>query len=129
MSSCLLKSPCLLNLQNSGAKYISNKILRQFQNFSVCLSNMLAKKMPKTQLKRLYITSTMALAYLDILARALILFFNSWDYLFCLNYLFIIFPLLIAMFWFSSWILVIVGEHIQCCKTRCLKFSSMWKQK
>ena len=44
MSSCLLKSPCLLSLQNSGGKYISNKILRQFQNFSVCLSNTLAKK-------------------------------------------------------------------------------------
>ena len=44
MSNCLLKSPCLLSLQNSGGKYVSSKILRQFQNFSVCLSNTLAKK-------------------------------------------------------------------------------------
>ena len=43
MSSCLLKSPCLFSLQNLGAKYVSNKMPRQFQNFSVWLGNTLAK--------------------------------------------------------------------------------------
>ena len=32
-----------LSPRNSGAKYDSNKMLRWFQNFSVCLSNVLAK--------------------------------------------------------------------------------------
>ena len=32
------------SLQNSGAKYVSNKMPKQFQNFSVCLYNISAKK-------------------------------------------------------------------------------------
>ena len=44
MSSCFLKCPCLISLQNSGATYVSNKMLIQFQNFLVCLNNTLAKK-------------------------------------------------------------------------------------
>ena len=83
MSSCLLKSPCLLSLRNSSAKYVGNKqIPGWFQNFSVCLGNTLAKKLQQTQQKPLCIMSEMALAYLNILPRALIWFFNSWDYLF-----------------------------------------------
>ena len=84
MSSCLLKSLCLPSLQNSGAKYVGNKLmLGWFQNFLVCLGNSLAKKLLKTQQKPLCIMSTMALAYLNILPRALVWFFNnSWDYLF-----------------------------------------------
>ena len=35
------------SLQNSGAKYFGNKMLRQIQNFSACLGNALAKKLPK----------------------------------------------------------------------------------
>ena len=41
-------------LQNSGAKYVDNKLPRQFQNFSVCLGNKSAKKLPKTQQKPIY---------------------------------------------------------------------------
>ena len=38
------------SLQNSGAKYIGNKMPRQIQNFSVCLGSVSAKKqLPKTQ--------------------------------------------------------------------------------
>ena len=78
MSSCLLKSLCLPYLWNSGAKNVGNKLmLGWFQNFSVCLGNTLTKKLLKC------IKSTMALAYLNILARALNLVFNNnWDYLF-----------------------------------------------
>ena len=36
------------SLRNSGAKYIGNNILRQIQNFSVCLGNASAKNLPKT---------------------------------------------------------------------------------
>ena len=77
----------------------------------------------KTQKKSLYITSALASAYLVILPRAMIWFFNSWDYLFHLNY--------IVYLWYtwtgeteeniylvdhivlvSSCTLVIVREHI-----------------
>ena len=40
--------------------------------FSVCLGNTLAKKLPKTQHKPLHITSAMASAYLGILPMAMI---------------------------------------------------------
>ena len=84
MSSCLLKSICLLSYQNSGARYVGNKQMPGgFQNFSACLGNTLAKKLLKNQQKTLCIMSAMALAHLNILSRALICFFNnSWDYLF-----------------------------------------------
>ena len=84
MSSCLLKSLCLPTLRYSGAKYVGYKLIPGwFQNFSVCLRNTLTKKLLKTQQKPLCIMSAMALAYLNILPRALIWFFNnSWDYWF-----------------------------------------------
>ena len=84
MSSCLLKSLCLPYLWNPGAKNAGNKLMPGwFQNFSVCLGNTLTKKLLKTQQKTLWIKSAMALAYLNILPRALILVFNNnWDYLF-----------------------------------------------
>ena len=84
-----LLSSCGCSLRNSDAKYVGNNMPRRFQNFSVCLGNNSAKKkkkMPKTQPKPLYITLAMASAYLGILPRAMICFFNSWDYLFYLNY-------------------------------------------
>ena len=65
------------SLQNSGANSVGNKMPRQFQNFSVCFSNTLAKKLPKTQHKSLYITSAMASAYLSILPCTMAWFFNS----------------------------------------------------
>ena len=40
-----------------------------------------------TQQKPVYITSAMVSAYLDILPRAMICFFNSWDYLSYLHYI------------------------------------------
>ena len=63
------------NLRNSGAKYIGNKMLRQFQNFSVCLANILEKKLLKTQQKPLYITLVMALTYLCVLFQGLLFVF------------------------------------------------------
>lgn len=39
---------------NSSAKYIRNKMMRQFHNFVVYLSNTLAKKLLKSQQKYLY---------------------------------------------------------------------------
>ena len=50
---------------------MGNKMPRGFQNFSVCLGNMSAKKLSKTQQKLSYITLTMALAYPGILPRAI----------------------------------------------------------
>ena len=78
---------CNSSLWNSGAQYISNKMLRQFQNFSVCLSNTLEKKLLKTQQKHFHITLAMAVAYVGILPRAVICFFNSSDYSFYLNHI------------------------------------------
>ena len=45
-----------ISLRDSGAKYVLNKI----QNFSGCLSNASAKKLPKTQQKTLHIGSATA---------------------------------------------------------------------
>ena len=53
MSNCLLKSPCLLSLQTSGAKYVGNKMPESFQNFSVCLCNTFTKKKTKKTCRRL----------------------------------------------------------------------------
>ena len=83
------------SLWNSRPKYIGNKMMRQFQKFSVSLSNTLVKNLPKTWQKpilsllcKLYsIILTMASAYLSILSKAMICFFNFWDYLFYLNYI------------------------------------------
>ena len=36
----------LNNFQSLGTEYISNKMLIQFHNFSVCLNNISAKKLP-----------------------------------------------------------------------------------
>ena len=44
-------------------------------------------KLPKTQQKTLHITSATAWACIGILTRAMIWFFNSWDYLIYLNYI------------------------------------------
>ena len=60
------------SLQNSGAKYDSNKMLRQFQNSSVCFGNTPTKKLPKIQQKPLHITSAMVSAHLGILSKAMI---------------------------------------------------------
>ena len=43
------------SLQNSGVKYFGHKMLRQFQNFSACLGNTLAKKNCRRLSKNLYI--------------------------------------------------------------------------
>ena len=75
MTSCLLKSPCLLSLPNLGAKYVGNKI-----QFASAIH--WQKKLLKIQQNSLCIMSAMALAYPNILPRALIWFCNSWEYLF-----------------------------------------------
>ena len=73
------------SLQNSGAKYVSNKMPRQIQYFSVCLGNASAKKQPKTHQKPSYIMPAMALAYqlilliLHVLYCLLITHLNRWN--------------------------------------------------
>ena len=56
-----------ISLRNSGAKYVSNKMLRQFQNFPVCLGNTSAEKLPRTQQKPLHIVLAIASEYFSIL--------------------------------------------------------------
>ena len=66
MSNCLLKSPCLLSLQTSGAKYVDNKMPESFQNFLplqyIHKKKKKKKKLQKTQQQPLYIMSAMPLA-------------------------------------------------------------------
>ena len=62
---------------NSAAKYVDDKITRRFQNFSVCIGNASAIKLPKTQQKPLYITSAVTSVYLGILPKAVMCFFDS----------------------------------------------------
>ena len=84
MSSCLLKSICLLSYQNSGARYVGyKKMPGWFQNFSACLGNTLTKNCWRISRKLCVLCQQWLLAHLNILSRALICFFNnSWDYLF-----------------------------------------------
>ena len=42
------------SLNYAGAKSISYKMPRQFQNFSVCIRNTVAKNLPKIEQKPLY---------------------------------------------------------------------------
>ena len=57
---------------------MGNKMLRHFRFFQFASAiRWQKKKLPKSQQKPLYIMSAMALAYLDILPRALIWFFIS----------------------------------------------------
>ena len=69
MPRCACKKETTNSLQNSGAKYLGNKMSRQFQIFPVCLGNTSAKKLPKIQQKALPITSAMVSVYLGILLR------------------------------------------------------------
>ena len=75
-----------LNIQNSGAKYVDNKMPRQFLKFLMCLQYV-NKKLLTTLQEPLYIMLAMVLAYLSIFPRVMFWFFNSWDYLFHLNYI------------------------------------------
>ena len=102
MSSCLLNSTCLLSLQNSDAKYVSNKMLWQFQNFSVCLTSTLAEKSAKDSAETFayYVGNGFAKPWhfakgSDLVFQQLRLFVLPKLY-----YLFIIFPLLIPWFGF-----------------------------
>ena len=65
------------SLLNSGANSINSKMPRQFQNCSVSLGNISAKKLLNSHHKHLYNRSAMALGYLDIFPRVMIWFFNS----------------------------------------------------
>ena len=107
---------------NTSAKK-KKKMLRQFQSFSFCISNTLArKKLAEIQQKPLYIMSAMVLAYCGILPRAMIWFFNSWDYLIYLTFFVYLhtwtgeaednISLVDALVLISLCVLVIVGEHI-----------------
>ena len=69
-----------ISLQNSDAQYVDNKMSRQFRNFSVCISNTSAKKLPKTLQKPLQIASAIAPSYLSISSRAMIWFFICEKY-------------------------------------------------
>ena len=70
------------SLGNSGAKYVGNKMRWRFQNFSGCLGNT-----SKPRQKSVYITLAITSVYLGILPEAMFCVFNSWDYLFYLNYI------------------------------------------
>ena len=58
-----------------------------FRNFQFASAMRRQKKLPKTQQKPLYITSTVSSACLGILPRAMIQFLNSGEYLSYLNYI------------------------------------------
>ena len=69
-------------------------MLRQFQSFSEATSEFFSlchqygiKTLPKNQQQLLYITLVMTSEYLCILPGAMIWLFNSWEYLFYLNYI------------------------------------------
>ena len=79
---------CFYSLWNSGAKYVDNKNAEVIPKFSSLPRQCVGKnKLPKAQQKPLYIILAMALACLGIFPKTMIWFFNSWDYLFYLNYI------------------------------------------
>ena len=70
-----IKSKSLSNLQNLGVKELSNKMLRWFLNFSVCLSKASVKKL----LKPLYIMLAVTSPYLGILLKGYdLIFLTVW---------------------------------------------------
>ena len=78
------------------------------------------------------ITSAMALAYLNILPRALIWLFLTVEIISSTYFIFFTYNVSLAdsLVLISLCILVIVGEHIiQRWKKQCSKFSSMWKSR
>ena len=109
----------ICSLRNWGARYVGNKMPRQFPNFSLCLGNTSAKKLPKTRQKPLYITSTRALVYLGILPRdhlRLDLALLVLPKLYCLLYIF-------GFFMCACY----SRKTFNARKTRCSKYSSVWK--
>ena len=70
-----IKSKSLSNLQNLGVKELSNKMLRWFLNFSVCLSKASVEKL----LKPLYIMLAVTSPYLGILLKGYdLIFLTVW---------------------------------------------------
>ena len=86
-NKCFLVALCCPAFEIQVLSMSAIKCLGNFRFFHftsvICQGN----KLPKTQQKPLYITSAIALACLGILPRAMIWFFNSWDYLLYQNYI------------------------------------------
>ena len=109
-------------LQIQVLSMLAIKCWGEFRIFQFDLAIRRHKKPPKTQQKPFYITSLIASAYLGILPRAMICFFNSWDNLFYLNYIVYLshtwrgpmedISLIDSLVLVSSCVLVTVGEHI-----------------
>ena len=76
----------IFSLRNSAAKYVGNKMPRQFHNFPVCLGNASAKHIAEDSVETFlyYVGNGFGLG---ILPKSMIWFFNSWEYLFYLNYI------------------------------------------
>ena len=114
MSSCLLKSPCLLNLQNPSAKYVENKILRQFQSFPVCLGKTSAKKNIKDSAETFVYDASNGFGIRQHFAKGSDLVFLAVEIISSTYFIFFTYNISLAdsLVLISLCILIIVGEHI-----------------
>ena len=112
---------------NTSAKKKKKKKKKCWGNFRIfhfasAIHRKKKNKLAEIQQKPLYILSAMVLAYCCILPRAMIWFFNSWDYLIYLTFFVYLHKwtgeaednvsLVDALVLISLCVLVIVGEHI-----------------
>ena len=122
-----------LSPRNSGAKYDSNKMLRWFQNFSVCLSNVLAKIPAKDSRDTLayYVRNDFDMP--QHFAKDYEFFKLYKWYLIAYNTRErvkrkTLFLLLITLFWFLHVSLLSQKNTLpDARKTWCSKYSSVWK--
>ena len=114
MSSCLFKSPCLLNLRNPSAKYVDNKILRQFQSFPVCLGKTSAKKNIKDSAESFVYDASNGFGIRQHFAKGSDLVFLAVEIISSTYFIFFTYNISLAdsLVLISLCILVIVGEHI-----------------
>ena len=119
------------SLRNSGIKYIGKNMLRQFQNFSVCLNNTLAKNLVILILQWLrhisafcqglwFIFSWLGILVLLKLYCVLITHLNRWN---GRQY----FPCWSSCLGFFVCLCFGTRIHYPMLKTSCSKDSSVWK--
>ena len=84
---------CPFSLQNSGAQYVGNKMPRWSQDFSVCLGNASEETLEKKETAKdsaetcLYYVNNGFGIRQHFTKGYDFVFFNSWGYLFYLNYI------------------------------------------
>ena len=76
----------MYNLRNSGTQYVG-KMSRRFQSFSLCFGNTSAKETAEASAETVLYYAGNGFGTGRNFAKGYDSFFDSWDYLFYLNYI------------------------------------------